>query len=106
MTKKIVDVRRQYQYLTSELSGTIDEVIAYLQKLKVECQTEGSTLVLEWETEYDYGCDDRQQVNLYDRRLETDEEYQTRIDREAVEKERVIARKRAQLEALKKELGE
>lgn len=105
MTKKIVDVRRQYQYLTSELSGTIDEVITYLQKLKADCQTEGSTLVLEWETEYDYERD-RQQVNLYDRRLETDEEYQTRIELEAAQKERDLSRKRAQLEALKKELGE
>lgn len=106
MTKKIVDVKRKYAELTYELCGTIDEVIERLVQLK-STQKEGETLVLEYETEYgSYGDSDRQQVNLYDRRLETDEEYQIRLDKEAVAKEQSIARKRAQLEALKKELGE
>lgn len=106
MTKKIIDVQRKYEYLTSELSGTIDDVIQRLQKLKA-AQKEGSVLVLEYETEYgSYGDSDRQQVNLYDRRLETDEEYQERLNKEAGEKRRQLKFKRAQLEALKKELGE
>lgn len=104
---KIVDVQRKYEYLTSELSGPIDEVIKMLQELKERTQKEGSILVLEYETEYgSYGDSDRQQVNLYDRRLETDEEYQARLEKEASDKQRSLAYKRAQLESLKKELGE
>lgn len=108
MPKKIVDVKREHAKLTYELCGTIDEVIERLIQLK-STQKEGEVLVLEYETEYagyGYGDSDRQQVNLYDRRLETDEEYQIRLDKEAAAKEQSIARKRAQLEALKKELGE
>lgn len=107
MTKKVIDVLRKYASLTYELSGTIDEVVKTLQDLKQNGTKEGCVLVLEWETEYgSYGDSDRQQVNLYDRRLETDEEYVARLVREKAEKDAALDRKRRQLEALKKELGE
>lgn len=107
MTKKVLDVLRKYESLTYNLSGTVDEVIERLQELKKECYVEGATLVLEYETEYgSYGDPDRQVVNLYDRRLETDEEYAARLETERLLKERTLESKRAQLEALKKELGE
>lgn len=106
MTKKIIAVERKYESLTYELCGTIDEVIERLVQLKAT-QKEGETLVLEYETEYgSYGDSDRQVVSLYDHRLETDEEYQVRLQKEEEIKQQNISRKRAQLEQLKKELGE
>jgi len=108
MTKRMVMVLREHQHLTGDdLSGTIDDVIERLQELKRSYNVPDSTLVLEWETEYgSYGDSDREQVNLYDRRLETDEEYaaRTRLEKEQVHA--MLQHKRAQLEALKKELGE
>lgn len=107
MTKKIIDVLRKYESVEDLMSGPIDEVIARLQKVKEEKQTEGVQLILEYETDYgSYGDSDRQVVNLYDRRLETDEEYQERVTKETSEKERALESKRRQLERLKKELGE
>jgi hypothetical protein len=107
MTKKIIDVLRKYESVEDLMSGPIDDVIARLQKVKEEKQTEGVQLILEYETDYgSYGDSDRQVVNLYDRRLETDEEYQERVTKEAAEKERALNAKRVQLERLKKELGE
>lgn len=107
MTKKVIDVLRKYESLTYELSGTIDDVIKTLQTLKQTNEKEGCVLVLEYETEYgSYGDSDRQQVNLYDRRLETDEEYNNRLLAEKAAKEKDLERKHRQLEALKKELGE
>jgi hypothetical protein len=107
MTKKIIDVLRKYESVEDLMSGPIDEVISRLQKVKEEKQTEGVQLILEYETDYgSYGDSDRQVVNLYDRRLETDEEYQERVTKEAAEKERALDSKRRQLERLKKELGE
>ena len=107
MTKKIIDVLRKYESVEDLMSGPIDEVIARLQKVKEEKQTEGVQLILEYETDYgSYGDSDRQVVNLYDRRLETDEEYQERVTKETSEKGRALESKRRQLERLKKELGE
>lgn len=106
MTKKMVKIKRKYEGLTYELCGTIDQVIELLIKLK-DTQKEGETLYLEYETVYgSYGDSDSQVVNLYDSRLETDEEYQLRLQREEEIKQQDISRKRAQLEKLKKELGE
>jgi hypothetical protein len=106
MTKKMVKIKRKYEQLTYELCGTVDQVIERLVKLK-DTQKEGETLYLEYETVYGtYGDADCQVVNLYDNRLETDEEYQLRLQREEEIKQQDISRKRAQLEKLKKELGE
>lgn len=106
MTKQMVKIKRKYEELTYELCGTIDQVIERLVKLK-DTQKEGETLYLEYETMYGtYGDSDYQVVNLYDSRLETDEEYQLRLQREDEIKQQDISRKRAQLEKLKKELGE
>lgn len=104
MTKKTIDVERVYQGLRSELSGTVDEIIEMLNKRKLETP-DGATLILSFETVYSYN-EPYEEVKLYDRRLETDEEYNTRIAQEAEEKENRMRVKRAQLEALKKELGE
>lgn len=107
MTKKIVLVPYKHESLTYELSGTVDEVIARLKEAKERLQTEDSVLVLEYEVEHGYYEEsDRNVVNLYARRLETDEEYQTRLEQEKVADENRLASKRAQLEQLKKELGE
>lgn len=107
MTKRIIDVLRKYESVEDLMSGSIDDVIARLQKVREEKKTEGVELILEYETDYgSYGDSDRQVVNLYDRRLETDEEYADRTAKEALERERVLNAKRVQLERLKKELGE
>jgi hypothetical protein len=106
MTKKVIDVLRKYQDLTYDLSGPIDEVIERLTRLKEE-NTIDSVIILEYETQYgSWGDSDRQVVNVYDRRIETDEEYAERLTKEKDERDRVLAFKRAQLETLKKELGE
>jgi hypothetical protein len=106
MKKKVIDVLRKYSALTYQLNGTVDEVIQHLQELK-ESVVEGSELILEYELEYgSYGDADRHVINLYDRRLETDEEYADRTKKEAVASERALNNKRRQLEQLKKELGE
>lgn len=104
MTKKIVEIERKYEELRSELSGTVDQVIELLQQHKLNTP-EGSTLILSFEEVYDYNYS-YYAVKLYDRRLETDEEYKMRLAQEAEEKENRIIAKRAQLLALKKELGE
>lgn len=107
MTKKTIDVLCEYEKLSYELSGPIDEVIKMLQDIRDRKQVKGSILILEYETEYgNYGDSDRQVVNLYERRLETDEEYAKRLFSEGAEKENQLAQKRKQLEQLKKELGE
>lgn len=107
MTKKTLMVPYKYESLSYQLCGTVDEVINVLKGVKERYQTEDSTLYLEYETEYgSYGDSDRNVVNLYAQRLETDEEYQTRLEQEKVAEESRLAYKRAQLEQLKKELGE
>lgn len=107
MTKKTVLVPYKYESLTYELCGTVDEVITRLKEAKERLQTEDSVLVLEYETKYgSYEDSDRQVVNLYARRLETDEEYRTRLEQEKAAEEKCLASRRAQLEQLKKELGE
>lgn len=107
MTKRIIDVLRKYESVEDLMSGPIDEVIARLQKVREEKKIEGAELILEYETEYgSYGDSDRQVVNLYDRRLETDEEYADRTAKEQAAREQALNAKRLQLERLKKELGE
>ena len=87
MTKKIIDVEREYSTLTYEFDGTVDHVISMLKELN-DATPEGNTLILNYETEYGYyGDSDRQVVKLYDRRLETDDEYKMRLAQEAEEKE-------------------
>lgn len=105
MTKRIIDVLRKYESVEDLMRGPIDGVIARLQKVAQEKKIEGVELILEYETEY-FGVSRRQVVNLYDRRLETDEEYQERANKETIERERTLKAKRVQLERLKKELGE
>lgn len=93
--------------ISYNFDGTIDQVISRLQEIKADQQVSGVELVLSYETEYgSWGDSDRQVVNLYERRLETDEEYQERLTKESEDKERSLAHKREQLEQLKKELGE
>ena len=106
MTKKTILVRTD-KYLTYEFDDTIDGVIQRLKQLKEAYQTEDNILMLEYETGYgSYGDSDRQQVNLYIKRLETDEEYEARKKEEQSQEEKRLTYKRAQLEQLKKELGE
>ena len=106
MAKKTVDIKRKCMELTYELSGTIDEVVERLIELKAT-QKADEVLILEYETEYGcYGDSDRQVVNLYDRRAETDIEYETRLQKEEELDRLNLLRKRTQLEQLKKELGE
>lgn len=107
MSKKIIDVLRKYESIEDYLSGPIDKVIERLEKIKEEKQAEGTELIVEYETDYaSYGDSDRQVVNLYDRRLETDEEYSERMTKEQTARELALNAKRLQLERLKKELGE
>lgn len=104
--KEIIDVKRKFLELTYELSGTVDDVIAMLQRLK-EQTPEGSTLILKYETDYgSYGDRDRDVVYLFDRRIETDQEYRNRLDTERLNAERTRQQKLDQLAKLKKELGE
>lgn len=106
MTKKIIDVKRKHQELSYDLSGTVDEVIAVLQRLKDKAP-EGAEVILNYDTDYgSYGDRDRDVVFVYDRRLETDIEYGERLAQESLRADQQLAQKRAQLEALKKELGE
>lgn len=106
MAKKTVDIKRKCMELTYELSGTVDKVIERLIQLK-STQKADEVLILEYETEYGcYGDSDRQVVNLYDRRVETDEEYEARLQKEEELERQNLSRKRIQLEQLKKELGE
>lgn len=106
MTKKVLDVKRKHHELSYQLSGPIGDVIAMLQRLKDETP-EGSELILNYDTDYGYyGDGDRQVVFLYDRRLETDDEYEARLTKENDDKEKRLKEKRDQLARLKKELGE
>lgn len=105
--KKVVMVQRKHQSLTCALSGTVDEVIARLEKLR-DTTPEGCVLKLNWENVYAQypGDEDSQEVMLYDERLETDEECRIRLQQEEHHVQSVLAQKRAQLEQLKKDLGE
>lgn len=106
MSKRIVRVQRKHEELSYEFDGTVDAAILMLRRLKAETP-EGATLYLSYETEYGtYGDPDRQKIFLYDQRMETDEEYDIRLAEEHLAREGKIAQKRAQLERLKKELGE
>lgn len=107
MTKKVIDVKREHQELSYELSGSIGDVIAMMQRLKDETP-EGSELILNYDTDYGQwpGDSDRNVVFMYDRRLETDEEYEARLTKENDDKEKRLKEKRDQLARLKKELGE
>lgn len=107
MTKKLVDVLRRHESIEDLLIGPINVVIERLQRIQDEKRIEGADLIMMYETEYGrWGDDDRQVVNLYDRRLETDEEYSDRLAKEKSRRERELEAKRRQLEMLKKELGE
>lgn len=107
MTKKIVMVLRQWGHLTYQFDGPIEDSIKLLQEMKDEADSQGVELVLDYETEYgSYGDSDRQVVNVYEKRMETDEEYQERLDKETTQKEQDLKRKREEFERLKKELGE
>lgn len=107
MTKKIVLMLRRYGQLTYQFDGPIEDTIKLLQEMKNEADSMGVELVLDYETEYgSYGDSDRQVVNVYEKRMETDIEYQERLDKEAAQKEQALKRKREEFERLKKELGE
>lgn len=104
--KKIVLVKRPHRSLTYQLDGTIDVVIQRLIELK-ESTPEGCSLELNFEKVYGcWGDDDTWEVALYDRRIETDQECRIRIQQERQQQINVRAHKMAQLEQLKKELGE
>lgn len=104
--KKIVLVKREHKSLTYQLDGTIDAVIQRLMDLKASTP-EGSSLELNFEKVYGcWGDDDTWEVALYDRRIETDNECRIRLQQEEQSVQSTLALKRAQLEQLKKELGE
>lgn len=104
--KKEVLVKRKHAGLSYQLDGKIADVIQRLIDLK-DSTPEGSELELNFEKVYGrWGDDDTYEVALYDRRIETDEECRIRLQKEKHRVQSDLARKRAQLEHLKKELGE
>lgn len=105
--KKMVLIERRHQGLTCQLNGTVDEVVARLIKLR-DGTPKGSILILSWETVFAQypGDEDSQELKLYDERLETDDECRIRLQKEEQRVQSNLAHKRAQLEQLKKELGE
>lgn len=103
--KKEVLIKREYAVLTWQLDGKIDEVIQRLVDLK-ESTAEGCSLELSFEKVYGMWDEDTWNLALYDRRMETDQECRIRLQKEDERVESELARKRAQLEQLKKELGE
>ena len=76
--------------------GTIDEVIAQLVLLK-----ERNSHYNELKIEEDY-CGEGYTYDLYGSRLETDEEYESRLKQEAKYAAQHLEQKRVQYEALKK----
>ena len=102
LKKKVVPV---YKYLDmSDLCGDLGDVIKKLTSIN-ESAPDGSTFDIYVSLVDDY---DGQSVEVVikENRLETDQECRIRLQKENDRVQLVLAQKRAQLEQLKKELGE
>lgn len=102
MTKKMINAKVTSGHVDVsidpyDLEGTLDEAISHLQKMKDMYKDRNVKLVYKEDPWSDY-----KSFYLYEQRLENDEEYQKRLEKE----ERHIEYKREQFERLKKELGE
>ena len=87
-----------HEYISgSELEGSVDTIIAALEKLKASHP--GKALHLEWEQ---IRYDDSYAFHLYENRLETPEEVAKRMEQDAARKSHQEARDRAEFERLSK----
>jgi hypothetical protein len=104
MKRKVEKVIDDIHY---RLEGSIEAAILYLQEMKAEADEKGVTYHLDYTKDYgSWGDPDRDIINLIEKREETDEEYQARLEKEQADKAASLDSKRKQLEQLKKELGE
>ena len=76
-----------------DFEGSLDKVIEALQALKQD----GQKIEIEWDTDYDGNVE----YNLYEVRLETDVEYNKRLENETRQKKLREARDRELLKELK-----
>ena len=91
-TERIKTKEKKEFYWYGDFYGSLDNIIATLQK----CKKEG------WEgIDYDYDYEVGKEYHLYRTRIETDEEYKKRMKEEEQRKEN----RRMQYEKLKKEFG-
>lgn len=93
------NIKKEVTDLTYDLEGPLEVVISRLQELADQYP------VAEISRE-DRGYDDEYRYYLDEIRLETDLEFTRRLAREKEFAARQVAYKKAQLERLKKELGE
>lgn len=101
MKKKVL--KPLYNTIHHDLDGlTIDQAIERLQQYKTDSY-QGKEVVISWENA-DYS--DNYELALYERRDETDEEEAERLVKEEQQRQQQLERKKLQLAALKKELGE
>lgn len=91
--------------IQSDLDGkTLDQAVEFLKGLKNHYYyEENKDVVISWEQA---AWSDDYELALYERRDETDEEEHERGVKEEAQRQQALERKKKQLAALKKELGE
>lgn len=99
MSKKKV-VTEQISIVHHYLEGPLSDAIKFLQNMLEQ----HPDAILSWEQDRDYG--DYYYLYLDNTRLETDSEFNARIKSEEAQAAKMLLVKKAQLERLKKELGE
>lgn len=103
MTKKMIDViaRDDVKYA---LNGKLKDALKEIQTL-IEEHGEDATLDIDRECEA-YSDHYYAYARIYVKREETDQEFATRLTKEAKRKAERVARDKAEYERLKKEFGE
>ncbi|MNJ09655.1 hypothetical protein D3C77_38030 [compost metagenome] len=94
-----IKLPKEITYFTCDFDGPIQGAIETLQKYAEQYPE----AVLCWDSR---GYDDQNRLYLDEMRLETDEQYAKRLEREEAQAKRNLEWKKAQFEKLKKELGE
>jgi hypothetical protein len=100
MTKRTIRVDTGFDKYEID-SKTLNQVIA---TLKVYRERVGGEAVFDINVYSEYDCE-MVDINLYEERIETDEEYSIRARQEAAQQARYSQQKIEQYEKLKKELG-
>lgn len=102
MSKKLIGIRLSDYIDSDTLTGSIDNIINKLTVFKDKY----SELYEDVQICSDYDYDNCLEYHLEGMRLETDEEYEARLDEESADEARNRQWKLEQFNRLKKELGE